>query len=137
MRAASVRGLPQWASALQGLAYWIGWNHTRYPYWPLTEGALVGELQRLIASAIPSNQFLRAEVDFNELCGHHAARVSESDQFRTGRADLVIVKNGKNRTVATSDVHSYAVALIEVKRSENSWTEIKKDIVRLARLSKY
>jgi hypothetical protein len=137
MRAAAVSGLPGWAGALQGIAYWIGWNHTRYPHWSLTEGALVGELQRLIAGNILSNQMLCAEVDVKDLCSLHPGELDGSDQFGTGRVDMVIVRKGKNKSEKIFDVHKNALAVIEVKRSENSWTEIKNDIDRLAFLSQH
>ena len=128
---------PPWAEpALQAIAFWIGWNHTRYRHWPLTEGALVGELQRLIASEIASGEVLCAEVGVNDLCGS----VKSGDAtIRQGRVDLVLATKvndkEKGRAPKGAEFREEAVALIEVKRSQSGWGKIRDDIVRLSALS--
>ena len=60
--------VPGWTdAALQGITFWIGWNHTKFRYWPLTEGAIVAELQRLINANLETDEALFCEVGANNL----------------------------------------------------------------------
>jgi hypothetical protein len=128
-----VKELPKWAEpALQGISYWIGWNYARYPHWPLTEGALVAELQRLIASNIDSDEALCAEVNVEDLLNPKLT----NDEIRPGRVDIVLVKKIKGQRLDAHRVREDAVAIIEVKRS-GPWNKIEEDIVRLSCLERH
>ena len=126
---AALQPLPKWAPrSLQALAYWIGWSHERYPHWPLSEGAMVAEAQALIASFAPCEMAVMAEVQVSELLNEKNVDV------RSGRVDLVIAKRENGRRPARSQLLNTASELIEVKRAQTPWSEIERDLVRLARL---
>lgn len=134
MPRAFVKELPQWAEpAIQAISYWMGWNHVRYRHWPLTEGALVAELQRLIASNIGSDEALCAEVDVKYLCD---PKLTTDEKIRGGRVDIVITKKVKGQRPNDKQVRENVVAIIEVKRAKQ-WNKIKEDIVRLSMLSSH
>lgn len=126
---------PKWAEpALQAITFWIGWNHTRYRHWPLTEGALANELQRHIASGIDPNEVLCAEVDVKHL---RDPTKSDDATIREGRVDLVLATKVKKRSPRNSEFCKSAKALIEIKRSKSGRKQIEDDILRLSQLSQH
>ena len=130
--------VPGWAdSALQGITYWIGWNHTKFRHWPLTEGAIVAELQRLIDASLESNEAL-----FPEVNAHNLVQLDPFPADIKGcRYDMVVAKRKQQKKErwlrpATDELSQYATAVIEVKRNP-AFQELKKDIRKLANLAKY
>ncbi len=124
---------PDWTdSVLQGLAYWIGYKKQYYRFYPLSEGAIVGETLSLLASQIENNTMrLNAEVMYKNICKWEG----------NGRADIVISarpnrndrKNnidGKNKDF---NYKKYARTIIEVKRHGSDPKLIEKDLERLAK----
>lgn len=124
--------IPSWTErSLQSLAYWIGWTHERYPFWPLSEGSMVAEARAAIAARLDSSQAAIAEVATQNLVP--AAAAAELD-LRNGRVDLVIVQRINGKIPDESQIRCTARALIEIKRGQASWTEIDKDLNRLAKI---
>jgi len=106
--------LPNWVDpSLQGLAFWLGYKTNLYPHYPLTEGAIVGELASLISAHLDSGMKLECEAMYKDL---------HSKNMGNLRADLIIRQN-------SSDPH-----VIEVKRYTASDKLIQKDIKRLGEL---
>jgi hypothetical protein len=54
-------------NALQGIAYWIGFNRCRDRSYHLSEGALVDELRALIAGRMGLGETLGREVWYQDL----------------------------------------------------------------------
>lgn len=124
--------IPSWAErSLQGLAYWIGWTHERYPFWPLSEGSMVAEARVAINAWLDSSQAAIAEVATRDLVSADAAAAAV---VRKGRLDLVIVRCRAGRIPKGSQIGRAATALIEIKRGQASHAELMKDLVRLAQI---
>ena len=121
--------VPGWTdAALQGITFWIGWNHTKFRYWPLTEGAIVAELQRLINANLETDEALFCEVGANNLVNADPL----AEEINGCRYDMVVAtktEQGNHRWVrpATDDLTQCATAVIEVKRN-CAFGEVKKDI---------
>lgn len=125
---------PMWTdTVLQAITYWIGWNHTKYRHWDLTEGAIVAELQRLIASELDSDEALYAETYADTLINLNPF---PEDVKRKEHYDLVIAKKHEGSRPDKNELHEFVTAVIEVKRNK-SWNKIEEDIQKLARLAKY
>ena len=88
---------------LQGLAYWIGYKKQLYPYYPLSEGAIVGESQNLISTRLTDSQKLFCEMPY----------VKIEPRFRMNRADLVITDNDIPSVVIEVKRHQAGIKLIE------------------------
>ena len=124
---------PDWTdSVLQGLAYWIGYKKQYYRFYPLSEGAIVGETLSLLASHTDTNTIrLNAEVMYKNICEWEG----------NGRADIVISKRpNKDDIEENSDnkkkdfnYKKYARTIIEVKRHGSDPKLIEKDLERLAK----
>ncbi len=111
---------PDWTDCvLQGLAYWIGYKKQYYRHYPLSEGAIVGEVLSLLASNLDRDILLESEVMFKNFC---------TDWKGNGRADIVISK--KNNQI---DIQNNLNIIIEVKREEAPKHQINKDLERLAK----
>jgi hypothetical protein len=113
--------LPLWAkTALQGLAFWIGYKRALYREYPLSEGALISELRSLIQANLPDDLFLKCEITYNKLARSIAGRT---------RADIVVankIEKQKGRFV-------YGPTFVmEFKRALAPTREINKDFHRLA-----
>lgn len=128
----TLQRIPSWAErSLQGLAYWIGWTHERYPFWPLSEGSMVAETRAAIAARLDSSQAVIAEVATRYLLSADSAVAAD---IRKGRVDLVIVRHRKGKIAKKSQIGRAATTLIEIKRGKASLGELKKDLVRLAQI---
>ncbi len=123
---------PGWTdNLLQGLVYWIGYKKQYYRFYPLSEGAIVGEAMSLIASNIDmQSMHLDAEVMYQKIC----------DWGNGERADIVISekpnkddrgKNSKGKKKPI-DYSKYARAIIEVKKYDRNYKLINSDLERLA-----
>ena len=113
--------LPGWTDpALQGITYWMGWNHTKFRHWPLTEGAIVAELQRLIDSKLESDKALFPEVGACDL----VKSTPFPKEIKGCRYDMVIAKKKQKEQndillrPKTEELFTYATAVIEVQRNE-------------------
>lgn len=123
---------PDWTdSVLQGLAYWIGYKKQYYSFYPLSEGAIVGEALGLLASHTDSNTMrLNAEVMYKKIC----------DWDNNGRADIVISERPNKDERETNSTgkkkpfnyKKYARTIIEVKRHGSDPKLIENDLERLA-----
>lgn len=103
---------PKWTEPLlQGLAFWLGYKSQLFRFYPLTEGAIVGEAASLIQANIDSPLRLECEVMYKNLKVKGAGNT---------RADFVIYNGNKIDSI------------IEVKRSKSSKTKIDEDFKRLA-----
>ena len=124
--------IPDWTvRSLQSLAFWIGWSHARYSRWPLSEGAMVAEMQAAVATFLPSDLVALAEVPTTEVVRNASDVIT-----RGGRIDLLIVKRDEDgRCPGKRQLAEHANVVVEVKRSQASWAEIAKDIDRLAEIA--
>jgi hypothetical protein len=89
---------------------------------------MVAEAQALIASFIPSEAAVIAEVQTAELM-HET-----NNGIRSGRVDLVIAKRENGKRPSRAQLLSAVTDIIEVKRAQAPWSEIEKDLIRLAQL---
>ena len=117
---ATLQPVPEWLSnAMQGLCYWIGHHHAYYRHYPLFEGAISGELCKLIGSKVSGNGTLQCEAYYQEFMNY---------QTRS-RVDLFVSDN-------LSDPDTPRRCAIEVKRGSASKREIDQDIARLLELKR-
>jgi len=116
---------------MQGLAFWIGWSHERFPFWPLSEGAMVAEAQAAIAARLGPGLSAIAEVPTKSLVSEQEHR---SHKIRSGRIDLVVIAKRGGSLPKGEEIRDAALALVEIKRGQAPWSEIKKDLVRLANI---
>jgi hypothetical protein len=89
---------------------------------------MVAEAQALIASFVPCEMAVMAEVQISELVNEWNIDV------RSGRVDLVIAKRDDGPGPARSQLLNAAAEIIEVRRAQAPWPEIERDLVRLALL---
>lgn len=108
--------LPYWAEkVLQGISFWMGYKTQLFYNYPLTEGAIVGEVISLINGNLTDGFSLNCEVMYKKL----NTQIDSQE-----RADLVIYFKDKLHTI------------IEVKRAKASNQKISDDLLRLARCHK-
>lgn len=121
--------LPSWVTtALQGLAFWIGYRRALYRGYPLSEGALVSELRGLLHSNLPDELFLKCEIAYSHLVKKRPR--PEPISGRT-RADIVIANKIESKTKNNKLILNPKY-VIEFKRSKAPTREINKDLQRLA-----
>lgn len=120
--------VPGWAEPmLQGLAFWTGYNRSRYHGYMLGESAFVAEAGRLLDANLEDDTELCMEVQYRELLPTGAAPCRAVGR---NRADLVVVKKqvpSKNRPALAKHVRS----VIEVKRASAPTAEVTADLQRL------
>jgi hypothetical protein len=117
----TIQEKPEWTDAvLQGLAYWVGYKKQYYKFYPLSEGAIVGETLSLLSSHLPKGLRIDPEVMYKKICSNCSSKNS--------RADIVISRHNKKNHDAEQDVS----CIIEVKREDAPKRQIKKDLTRLA-----
>lgn len=122
--------LPAWTTtALQGLAFWIGYKRALYSEYPLSEGALVTELRSLIYANLAENQVLACEVTYAKLVGKSKDRPTIIGG--SVRADMVVGRLEPSRTDASKTVRK-AEVVMEFKRARAPAAQITKDMQRLA-----
>lgn len=117
--------IPNWASpALQGLAFWLGYQHAYGIGNHLSEGAIATEFQRLMVAHREGGRALEPEVMYRhvpELAANPAIRESRA------RADLIVSHNG--RSDRSRPYPAGAVeALIEVKHNRSQIAKVWEDI---------
>ena len=115
---------------MQGLAFWLGYEHERFRHHPLTEGAIIGEFARLLESQNGVRTHL--EKQYKELVRKEHVRGGE-------RTDVVFTLNApsnqsSNAAGKSIDAFAFPDGVIEVKRASASMSDIVKDIERLANL---
>ena len=121
---------PIWTEPLlQGLAFWIGYQRSRYFGYHLTEGAIAAEAAALRAGRIghrPGDMGfgVRREVLLRELGG-------SAPGFGSGRVDLLV------QTPPPDGTEPREVSVVEVKRADASASAIHKDLNRLACLMEH
>jgi len=104
---------PSWIeSALQGLAYWMGYRKELYRHHPLPEGALVAELSSIMYGRLSENERLECEYAY--------ANAIQSDD--STRVDIAILGDGFPHT------------FIEVKRGTAGKRLIEQDLLKLAKV---
>jgi hypothetical protein len=119
---------PAWAEkAMQGLAFWIGHRHALYRQYPLSEGALVGEVCNLI--------YANREPGEDLLCEQQYSFLLPDGMWPTilgpkARADLVVTTQATARATTIRPEHIHAV--VEVKRANAPTAQINDDLKRLA-----
>jgi hypothetical protein len=124
--------LPSWTTtALQGLAFWIGYKRSLYRDYPLSEGALVTELRSLIHANLPDDLFLLCEVGYSQLVKKGVTR----PKIIAGsvRADLVIAGEIESKKTPGKTIYTPHVVM-EFKRARAAASQITKDLQRLAAL---
>jgi hypothetical protein len=128
----TLQPLPRWAlTAIQGLAFWIGYKRSLYRDYPMSEGALVTELRSLIHANLSDRYRLVCEVGYAKLV---KAGVSRPTIIAgKARADLVIEKDVESRQ-APGTMISVPFAVMEFKRAGAPAAQIMKDLQRLAAL---
>ena len=110
--------LPSWVdSTLEGLAYWLGYNHELFHQYPLTEGAITAEVLRLISRRLKGPEAVDCEVMIKNMIGNGLG-------FNQERVDIVIKSEG------------VIVAAIEVKRYQTTKAMIDSDLHRLSEIKK-
>lgn len=116
----TLQPVPDWLSnAMQGLCYWIGHHHAYYRFYPLFEGAISGELCKLIGSKVSGNGILHCEAYYQDYM----------DDKSRSRVDLFVADN-------LSNPDAQRRCAIEVKRGSTSKREIDQDIARLLELKR-
>lgn len=120
--------IPAWLNrACQGLAFWVGYNHSKYPHHPLSEGAIAAEARNLIMANLSPPKYLMAEVYYTRLW-----RVKRSSRIADQtRADLVVVKSKHPSFSGVSCIGKNVDAVLEIKRWGVSAKLIEEDINRL------
>ncbi|KAB8059913.1 hypothetical protein GCN74_11090 [Janthinobacterium sp. FT14W] len=121
--------IPDWAApSLQGLAYWLGSQHSLGLAANISEGAIAWELMRQVFTHRITARHLEAEVFYRHIPEFRNAGVAQSSRER---ADLVISK-----VVRADRTNSYAIgnieAVIEIKHSRSRKDLVWQDIDYLA-----
>ncbi|BEP39046.1 hypothetical protein GmRootV59_61110 (plasmid) [Variovorax sp. V59] len=121
--------IPNWAApALQGLAYWLGSQHSLGLASNISEGAITWELMRQLFTHRMPERHLEAEVFYRHIPEFRSAEVQDRSRER---ADLIIARKARaNRATpyATGDVE----AVVEVKHSRSRKDLVWQDIDYLA-----
>jgi hypothetical protein len=126
--------IPVWSSrALQGLAYWIGYQHSFGVADRLSEGAIATEFMRLMIVHREVGRTLETEVMYR-----HIPEISENPLFVSSRmrADLIVSRGGRKRRD-----HPFAPgaveAVVEVKHSRSQHSKVLDDIDLLGDLRRF
>jgi len=110
--------LPNWVdSTLEGLAYWLGYNHELFHQYPLSEGAITAEVLRLISRKLEGPERVDCEVMIKNIIGNGLG-------FNQERVDIVIKNEG------------IIIAAIEVKRYQATRAMIDSDLHRLSEIKR-
>lgn len=109
----STNGKPVWVeSALQGLAFWMGYRKQLYRHHPLPEGAMVAELAAIMSANLREGDRLACEYLYSKA----------TDAEDRSLVDIAILKEEVPHT------------FIEVKRG-NAWIRLlEKDMLKLWRV---
>ena len=125
--------IPKWASpALQGLAFWLGYQHAYGIAERLSEGAIATEFLRLMVAHCDSNRALESEVLYRHVPEVAFQRKSIGS---CDRADLVVAttrRKARNLAFPPASVE----AIIEVKHNRSQFAKVWEDIDRLGQQRK-
>jgi len=117
-------------TALQGLCFWIGHRHALFRDYPLTEGALVGELCNLIQANKPDYLTLFPEKMYKAFIPKSAIT---GDWPGLTRADLILCSKSYRQSEQKADLSQAVRFVIEVKRAVANQALILDDLKRLAK----
>lgn len=106
---------------MQALAYWIGYEKSRYGGYKLTELPLVAEFARLVHASLNDARCVRCEVPYKNLF-----RKGASSKIMNQRADLCILER----------VSRTPVCVIEAKLFNSCKKRREDDLLRLLSLKK-
>lgn len=121
----TLQPVPDWLiNAMQGLCYWIGHHQAYYRFYPLFEGAISGELCKLIGSKVSGNGFLQCEGYYQDYM----------DDRTRSRMDLFVADSSHSGALSQQDDPRRCA--IEVKRGSAGKREIDQDIARLLELKR-
>lgn len=119
--------------ALQGLAFWIGYNRAFYFGYHLHEGALVASARSLIQANMPSDLVLYSEWHYKLLVpGKNEDRLNDTKDNNT-RADFVICSKPRFKIDREDNISNFVQFVFEVKRGTVDDSHFDKDILRLKR----
>ena len=126
---AKIVPIPDWAApSLQGLAYWLGSQHSLGLAVNVSEGAIAWELMRQVFTHRIPARYLEAEVLYRHIPEFLATGVPKNSRER---ADLVI-----SRVIRADRTVSYAAgdieAVIEIKHNRSRKDLVWQDIDYLA-----
>jgi len=127
----TLQSIPAWSSrALQGLAYWVGYQHSFGIAEHLSEGAIATEFLRLMVAHRETGRTLEPEVMYR-----HIPELAENPMFVNSRmrADLVVSRECRNRRDC-SFTAGVVEAIIEVKHSRSQYSKVIEDIDLLGNL---
>lgn len=117
--------------AMQGLAFWIGYQHRLFPHHDLVEGAVVAEMYRLLDRHIDRRELLVIpECSYARL--RTGRRVGGTAIEGSQRADIVVAASTNHRKADQNEDRKVPIHdvryVMEVKRSV---AQIQGDILRL------
>lgn len=116
-------------NALQGLAFWIGHRHAFFRHYPLTEGALVGEMCNLIQANLSDSLILVPECQYSRLV---PIDIKIDGMSQLSPSDLVILAKDASDNRDDGPLYPFVHFVIEVKRGLATKSEIDNDLKRLA-----
>jgi hypothetical protein len=121
--------IPDWAApALQGLAYWLGSQHSSGLASNISEGAIAWELMRQVHTHRLPLRVLEAEVFYRHIPEFLMGGMPDDARYR---ADLVIATESRTDR-ALSYAPGQVEAVIEIKHSRSRKTLVWEDIDYLA-----
>lgn len=113
---------------MQGLAFWIGYQHRLFPNHDLVEGAVVAEFYRLLARHTDPSEVVIPECAYARIINGHPNDSNE-------RADVVVALKGKQNPAELHRSKKKKITgvefIMEVKRSGVPISMLKNDIRRL------
>lgn len=118
--------------AMQGLAFWMGYQHLLFRDHELLEGSITAELYRLITHYIDRNTLIEPEKSYTALgvpsidAGNSRADLIVSGYPNEAALKLARKTNKKNK-ISSANFHY----VVEVKRALAPISKIKADIARL------
>jgi hypothetical protein len=113
--------------AMQGLAFWIGYQHRLFPDHDLVEGAVVSELYRLLARHSTSDNWVIPECAYSRF-----SKFKATDEET--RADILVALRGDNSHTDVFQEKNKVTGVeyvLEIKRSNAPVATLKSDIRRL------
>ena len=123
--------LPFLESALQGLAFWVGYRRAYFHDYPLAEAAIIAESCNLIQAKITPDQRLCPEVLYRRL----ANTTGTKELSNLWRADLAIL-DANCPDPYQENVWGAVQFIFEVKRAKAPTAEIDQDLRRLFHFKK-
>lgn len=125
----TISPIPDWAApALQGLAYWLGSQHSLGLAANVSEGAIAWELMRQVFTYRQLDRHIEAEVFYR-----HIPELSQQEDVAESktRADLVIAKSARSDRGVSYRIGEVE-AVIEIKHNRSRKDLVWQDIDYLA-----